>query len=144
MIKKYQETVILSLRDADISIRRRALDLLYGMCDKNSSKAIVAELLTYLVAADYAIREELVLKIANLAEKFASNYSWYVDVILQLISLAGDFVSDDIWHRVIKIVTNHEDIQEYAARHVFKALQSPTCHETTVKVGGYILESLVI
>lgn len=139
MVKKYQETVIASLRDADISIRRRALDLLYGMCDKTSSKAIVAELLTYLVSADYAIREELVLKIANLAEKFASNYSWYVDVVLQLISLAGDFVSDDIWHRVIKIVTNHEDIQEYAARHVFKALQSPTCHETTVKVGGYIL-----
>lgn len=139
MVKKYQETVIISLKDADISIRRRALDLLYGMCDKYTSKEIVSELLTYLLTADYAIREELVLKIANLAEKFASNYQWYVDVILQLISLAGDFVSDDIWHRVIKIVTNHEDVQEYAARIVFKALQSPTSHETCVKVGGYIL-----
>eukprot|EP01111_Echinosteliopsis_oligospora_P009213 TRINITY_DN2665_c0_g1_i1.p1 TRINITY_DN2665_c0_g1~~TRINITY_DN2665_c0_g1_i1.p1 ORF type:complete len:1051 (+),score=302.86 TRINITY_DN2665_c0_g1_i1:172-3324(+) len=139
MIKKYQETVFVLLRDADISIRRRALDLLYGMCDKYTSKDIVGELLTYLVSADYAIREELVLKIANLAEKFASNYQWYVDVILQLIATAGDFVSDDIWHRVIKIVINHEDVQEYAARTVFKALQSPTAHETTVKVGGYIL-----
>jgi AP-2 complex subunit alpha len=102
-----------SLKDADISIRRRALDLLYGMCDKYTSKEIVGELLTYLLTADYAIREELVIKLAILAEKFASNYQWYVDVILQLITLAGDFVSDDIWHRVIKIVTNHEDVQEY-------------------------------
>ena len=37
------------------------------------------------------------LKIAILAEKFASDLRWYVDVILQLISHAGDFVSDDIW-----------------------------------------------
>lgn len=139
MVKKYQETVIISLKDADISIRRRALDLLYGMCDKYTSKEIVGELLTYLLTADYAIREELVIKLANLAAKFASNYQWYVDVILQLITLAGDFVSDDIWHRVIKIVTNHEDVQEYAARTVFKALQFPTSHETCVKVGGYIL-----
>eukprot|EP01113_Clastostelium_recurvatum_P008019 TRINITY_DN1375_c0_g1_i2.p1 TRINITY_DN1375_c0_g1~~TRINITY_DN1375_c0_g1_i2.p1 ORF type:complete len:1036 (+),score=302.77 TRINITY_DN1375_c0_g1_i2:111-3218(+) len=139
MVKKYQDTVVISLRDADISIRRRALDLLYSMCDHSSSKTIVGELLTYLVTADYQIREELVLKIAALAEKFASNYAWYVDVILQLISTAGDHVSDQIWHRVIKIVTNHEDIQEYAARTVFAALGSSSCHEATVKVGGYIL-----
>lgn len=66
------------------------------------------------------LRGVQVLKTAILAEKFASNYSWYVDVILQLISHAGDFVSDDIWFRVVQIVTNHEDIQEYAANMVFK------------------------
>lgn len=139
LVKRHQETVILSLQDPDISIRKRALDLLYGMCDSTNAKAIVSELLSYLVTADYAIREELVLKISILAEKFATHYSWYVDVILQLIYLAGDFVSDDIWYRVIQIVTNHEDIQEYAAKTVFAALQQPNCHETAVKVGGYIL-----
>eukprot|EP01114_Cavostelium_apophysatum_P019630 TRINITY_DN6382_c0_g1_i1.p1 TRINITY_DN6382_c0_g1~~TRINITY_DN6382_c0_g1_i1.p1 ORF type:complete len:964 (-),score=261.68 TRINITY_DN6382_c0_g1_i1:12-2903(-) len=139
LVRKYQETVILALRDPDISIRKRALDLLYGMCDKNNSKTIVSELLSYLATADFLIREELVLKIAILAEKFTTQYSWYVDVILQLISLAGDFVSDDIWYRVIQIVTNHEDIQEYAARTVCQALQQQNVHESAVKVGGYIL-----
>ena len=51
------------------------------------------------------------LKIAILAEKFSQTYAWYVDVILQLIRIAGDYVSDDIWFRVVKIVTNNEDIQ---------------------------------
>jgi len=139
LVKKHQETVILALKDPDISIRKRALDLLYGMCDRNNAKAIVSELLTYLATADFTMREELVIKIAILAEKFAAHYSWFVDVILQLISLAGDFVSDDIWFRVVQIVTNHEDIQEYAAKTVFEALKQPNCHETAVKVGGYIL-----
>jgi len=139
LIKRHQETVLSSLKDADISIRRRALDLLYGVCDKNSCNSIVTELLQYLVTSDYGIREELVLKIAIMAEKYAQNYTWYVDVILQLISSAGDFVSDEIWHRVIQVVTNKEAVQEYAARAVFKALNHPSCHETTVKVAGYIL-----
>jgi AP-2 complex subunit alpha len=138
-IKKHQETIINSLKDPDISIRKRALDLLYGMCDKSNSHTIVGELLKYLVSADYAIREELVLKTAILAEKFATDYKWYVDVILQLISQAGDYVSDDIWYRVVQIVTNNEDLQEYAAKTVFQSLQYPNCHETVVKVGGYIL-----
>eukprot|EP01098_Paradermamoeba_levis_P013165 TRINITY_DN593_c0_g1_i1.p1 TRINITY_DN593_c0_g1~~TRINITY_DN593_c0_g1_i1.p1 ORF type:complete len:545 (+),score=194.02 TRINITY_DN593_c0_g1_i1:167-1801(+) len=139
MIKRHQETVISSLKDADISIRRRALDLLYGICDKTSCQSIVNELLNYLTTSDYAIREELVLKIAIMAEKFAPSYSWYVDVILQLISAAGDSVSDEIWHRLIQIVTNKEEVQEYAAKAVFAALNHPSCHETTVKVGGYVL-----
>lgn len=41
-IKQHQRTIILSLRDKDISVRRRALDLLYSMCDVDNSELIVA------------------------------------------------------------------------------------------------------
>lgn len=87
-IKKHQGTIILSLRDRDISVRRRALDLLYSMCDTTNSKEIVAELLKYLQVADYGLREEMVLKIAILTEKFATEYEWYVDTSKRLQSLS--------------------------------------------------------
>ncbi|KAG6857566.1 hypothetical protein H0H87_000165 [Tephrocybe sp. NHM501043] len=138
-IKRHQNTIILSLRDKDISVRRRALDLLYSMCDVDNSELIVGELLRYLKIADYALREEMVLKIAILTEKYASSYKWYVDTILQLISAAGDHVGDEVWYRVVQIVTNTEDLQEYAAKVVFEHLKAPSTHESLVKVGGYIL-----
>ena len=138
-IKMHQDTIILSLRDKDISVRRRGLDLLYSMCDVDNAKAIVAELLRYLHVADFALREEMVLKIAILTEKFATEYSWYVDTILQLISSAGDHVGEEVWFRVCQIVTNNEDVQEYAAKKVFEHLKSSSCHENLIKVGGYIL-----
>lgn len=75
-VKKHQETVIYSLKDRDISVRRRALDLLYSMCDNSNAKVIVGELLKYLAIADYTLREEMVLKIAILTEKFATEYEW--------------------------------------------------------------------
>ncbi|KAF9983404.1 hypothetical protein BGZ65_001832 [Modicella reniformis] len=138
-IKKHEETIILSLRDKDISVRRRGLDLLYSMCDVSNAKTIVSELIRYLHIADYALREEMVLKIAIMTEKYATEYSWYVDVILQLISSAGDHVGEEVWYRVVQIVTNHENLQEYAAKMVLHYMRSPHCHENMLKVGGYLL-----
>ena len=152
-VKKHQDTIILSLKDRDISVRRRALDLLYSMCDTSNSKVIVGELVKYLQSADYNLREEMVLKIAILTERFATEvspsahcsvvtpllmeqYEWYVDTILQLISAAGDHVGAEVWYRVVQLVTNNEDLQPYAAGAVFHHLQASTCHENMVKVGG--------
>ncbi|CAN6917140.1 unnamed protein product [Brassica oleracea] len=139
IIKKHQPQIITSLKDPDISIRRRALDLLYGMCDVSNAKGIVEELLQYLSTAEFSMREELSLKAAILAEKFAPDLSWYVDVILQLIDNAGDFVSDDIWFRVVQFVTNNEDLQPYAASKVREYMDKIAIHETMVKVSAYIL-----
>jgi AP-2 complex subunit alpha len=111
-IKVHEKTIIQSLRDKDISVRRRALDLLYSMCDVTNSKTIVAELLKYLQIADYTLREEMVLKIAILTEKFAVEYEWYVDTILKLMSIAGDHVGEEVWYRIVQIVTNTEELQE--------------------------------
>ena len=61
-----------------------------------------------------------VLKVAILAEKYATDYKWYVDVILNLIRLAGDYVSEEVWYRVIQIVINRDDVQGYAAKTVFE------------------------
>ncbi|XP_053546795.1 AP-2 complex subunit alpha-1 isoform X2 [Bombina bombina] len=139
-VKTHIETVINALKtERDVSVRQRAADLLYAMCDRTNAKQIVAEMLSYLETADYSIREEMVLKVAVLAEKYAVDYSWYVDTILNLIRIAGDYVSEEVWYRVIQIVINRDDVQGYAAKTVFEALQAPACHENMVKVGGYIL-----
>ncbi|CAM9880562.1 unnamed protein product, partial [Ectocarpus fasciculatus] len=126
-------------KDADISIRRRALDLLFVMADETNGAEIVEELVTYLAASGAAIREEMVLKIAILAEKFTDDLNWYVDKMLEMIAVAGDSVAGAVWHRIIQIVTNHKDLQAYAAERLFATLQSPRAHETAVNIGGYIL-----
>ena len=138
-MQRHRNTIVDCLKDADISIRRRALDLLFAMCDRSTAESIVKELLSYLAIADYAIRDEMVLKLAILAERFAPDLRWYVDTIMQLLSIAGDSVSDEIWHRVVQIVTNNEDLQKYAASRMYHAMEPTIAHETAVKVSAYIL-----
>ena len=138
-IKRHQNIIINSLRDRDISVRRKGLDLLYSMCDPTNSQPIVNELLKYLQSADFAIREEMVLKIAILTEKYATDIQWYVDILLRLIAMAGDHVSDEVWQRVIQIVTNNEELQVYAAQNILDYVKAEQCHETLIKIGGYLL-----
>ena len=69
MLCRHQKSIVATLKDADISIRRRGLDLLFTMCNNQNVRDIVDELLKYLEIADFTMRDELVLKTAVLAER---------------------------------------------------------------------------
>lgn len=62
-----------------------------------------------------------------------------MDKMLEMIAVAGDFVASAVWHRIIQIVTNHKNLQAYAAERLFSTLRSKQAHETAVSIGGYIL-----
>lgn len=70
--------VLRGSQDPDVTIRKRAMDLLFTMCNASNAEVVVDELIRYLVTADFSLREELVLKIAILAEKFAPSVQWCV------------------------------------------------------------------
>ncbi len=140
LVREHQQTVIEALKDSDVSIRKRALDLLYSMCDTTTAPQIVRQLLDYLAKAEYEVRRELATKTALLAERFSSNKAWYIDVMLELLCVAGEDVPDTMWHRVVRVILScTEDVQAYAARTCFKALKNPNWNEILLKVGAYVL-----
>lgn len=61
--------------ERDVSVRQRAADLLYAMCDRSNAKQIVAEMLSYLETADYSIREEMV-GVSRCASKCCLCQAW--------------------------------------------------------------------
>ncbi|KAJ2311868.1 hypothetical protein H4S02_001534 [Coemansia sp. RSA 2611] len=138
-LKRHQGVIVQSLRDRDVSVRRRALDLLYSMCDVDSARAIVGELLRHMAVADLALREEMALKVAILTERYATEYAWYVDVMMRLVSLAGDHMGDEVWHRIVQVVLGNEELQLYACRIALQTLRAPVCHESAFKVSAYVL-----
>lgn len=139
VLKENFETIVVSLSDRDISVRRRALDLLYSMADRSNYQSIIKELLHYLTLSEFAIREELVLKIAIMTEKFFSDTTWYFDTMLELIIGSGDAISDDVWHRVVQIISNDELIHAYVARRALDSIKEKDGHENFVKIAAYFL-----
>jgi AP-2 complex subunit alpha len=92
----------LSLRVSDISIKRRALDALYLICNPRNCRRVVEDLVSYSeFSADHQIKEELVIRIVILAERFSGNLCWYIDLVVRLLNSSGAFVTEDIWFRVI-------------------------------------------
>lgn len=140
-IKVYQSEVVSALHDADISIRKRALTLLFSMCDASNVHDIVEELVKYLVTADFDIREELALKTAILAERYSINdRMWFIEIALQMIDKAGDFINDDLWHRLVQVATNNPTLHADTAKLMFVKLRDDgATNELVLRVVSYCI-----
>eukprot|EP01147_Barroeca_monosierra_P004171 gene4171-6518_t len=139
-VKKHKSSVVRALKtETDSTVQRRAADVLYALCDHESVERVVEELLAFLDHAEYSVCSELVLKIAILAERFVTDYSWYVDVMLRLIKRAGDHIAPEVWYRVIQVIVNRQDVQDYATKTCYESLLDPAAHEAMVNVAGYVL-----
>jgi AP-2 complex subunit alpha len=135
----YQTDVLDSLKDPDISLRKRALNLLYVMTYEKNAHDIVGELVINLPSSDAQIKEDIVVKIAILAEKYHTDFKWYLDTMIQVILLAGDYVAEAVWYRVIQVVINTPDIHDYAAEKLLNSVQSKFAHEIIVVLSSYLI-----
>jgi AP-2 complex subunit alpha len=132
------------LRDPDISIKKRALDVVFQMCNNNNCNGIIEELLNDLKEADFNIKEDIVQKTAVLAEKYCKDQKWYTDVIIQLLTHSGDYVSNDIWYRLVQVVTGYGDnpnlnLQEYAVSKSVQALSLSHVHDKMLKLASVLI-----
>jgi AP-2 complex subunit alpha len=129
LFDKFKTLIASQLHEGDVSIRRQALNLLYVICDKGNWEGIVDELLGVLSRRDPLIEDELVLKIAILAEANAPDPTWYLEVVLKMMEYAPDSVGEEVWYRAIQVVVNAENGTEstthvglYAATKAYEAL----------------------
>ena len=132
-IQRHRTTIVECLKDPDISIRRRALDLVYSLVNNNSVRALVRELLQFLLSSDIEFRSDLAAKICLVTEKFAPNKKWHVDTILRVLSIAGEYVNDDVIASLIALVTQNEDLHSYAVQKMYLALNKDIIKQPLVQ-----------
>lgn len=88
-VQRHKQTIIDCLKDHDIVIKKKALDLLYQICTTANVKSIVKELMGFLPGAEKEFKEELAQKICRAVEKHAPNKKWQLDTVLKVLTLAG-------------------------------------------------------
>ncbi len=139
IMQGYANTAVASLNDADMSVRKRALEVIFLITDRSNASEMVADLVTALSTADETLKEDIVVKIAILAERFYENIRWYVDTMIEVIVVAGDQVAEAVWYRIVQTVINNETVHEYAAQKLFNSVQSKSCHEVCICLAAYLL-----
>ncbi|VEU21142.1 DEKNAAC102065 [Brettanomyces naardenensis] len=133
------DTICLLLRDRDVSIRRRALDLIYMICGPKTIEKTCSELLKYLAISEFSMKSDVAVKVAVLAETFAADAVWFVLTITKLMALAGNYVEDDVWCRMAQIVVNNDQIQPTACRTIVRYLKAGQYPESMLKLGAFLL-----
>ena len=125
-VQRHRNTIVECLKDADISIRQRAFELIYQLVNEQNVVTLMAELLNYLVVANTEQKANLVPKIMTLVEKFSPNKKWRVDTIITMLSIAGAAVDESVPRLAIVFIAQSEGLQGYIVHRLFRSIQEDT------------------
>ncbi|RKP15965.1 Clathrin/coatomer adaptor, adaptin-like protein, partial [Rozella allomycis CSF55] len=123
-VQRHRNIIIECLRDADISIKRRALELAFALINENTIRVLARELLLFLEVADNEFKASMVSKICQSADKYSPNTRWYIDTVLRTFSIAGDFAKEEAIFNLLKTIGHAKEIQAYATCQFFQTMQS--------------------
>lgn len=144
----YFDQIFELLYDRDISIRRKTLDFVVGICNPDNHTIVIGKLLNYFPTSDFQLKQDLAVKISILTENFAQDSTWYVATMLKLLSIGGGFnsngtgyISDEVWERIVTIIINNADLQPKSCKLIISLLKSSSTNnlESLVKVASLIL-----
>lgn len=92
-VQRHRSIILDCLRDGDISIRRRALELSYALVNESNVRVLTRELLAFLEVADNEFKLGLTTQICLAAERFAPNKRWHIDTVLRVLKLVSSDTS---------------------------------------------------
>ncbi|KAJ6621343.1 adaptin N terminal region-domain-containing protein [Mycena sp. CBHHK59/15] len=138
-VQRHRNIILDCLRDGDISIRRRALELSYALINETNVRVLVRELLAFLEVADDEFKLGMTTQISLAAERFAPNKRWHIDTVLRFLKLAGNFVREEVLSAFIRLVAHTPELQAYTASKLYISLTSDISQESLTLAATWII-----
>ncbi|KAL5336505.1 adaptin N terminal region-domain-containing protein [Aspergillus crustosus] len=128
-VQRHRNTILECLRDPDISIRRRALDLSFLLINESNVRVLVRELLAFLEVADNEFKPAMTTQIGIAADRYAPNKRWHVDTILRVLKLAGAYVKEQILSSFVRLIATTPELQTYSVQKLYLSLKEDISQE---------------
>lgn len=136
-VQRHRNTILECLRDPDISIRRRALDLSFTLINESNVRVLIRELLAFLEVADNEFKPTLTTQIGIAADRYAPNKRWHIDTMLRVLTLAGNYVKEPILSSVIRLIATTPELQTYAVQKLYSNLKKDITQESLTQAGAW-------
>ncbi|VTZ70175.1 AP-1 complex subunit gamma, putative [Plasmodium chabaudi chabaudi] len=135
----YRNTIIECLKDPDISIRKKALDVAFALITKDSLKIMIKELLNYLLIADMEIKSDIVSNICVSVNNYAPNMQYLFDTYIKIFCLAGNFIQDHIKDDFIYYLLQNSEYHSYVIFKIFFSIKENLDQYALVQVGVWCI-----
>mmetsp|Transcript_13629 Transcript_13629/g.22490 ORF Transcript_13629/g.22490 Transcript_13629/m.22490 type:complete len:847 (-) Transcript_13629:130-2670(-) len=134
-VQRHRATIVDCLKDTDISIRQRALDLIFQLVNESNVETLTVELLNYLIIADSEHKTDIVSRLMTLVEDYSPSKKWRIDTIITMLSLAGNQCDESVPRTAIIFIAQAEGLQGYAVHRLYSNLLGDTSQQSLVNVG---------
>lgn len=138
-VQRHRNTILECLRDPDISIRRRALDLSFALINPENVRPLIRELLAFLEIADTEFKLAMTSQICIAADRYAPNKRWHVDTVLRVLKLAGGYVREEILSSFIRLVGLTPELQMYTTQKLYASLKEDITQEGLTVAGVWCI-----
>lgn len=141
-VQRHRTTIVDCLKDTDISIRKRAMELSFALVNSNNIRGMMKELLSFLESCDPEFKSDCCSSIVMATEKHSPNKRWHVDTVLRVLKIAGNYVHNDIVSIVIQLIASASQLHSHTVRQLFFLMkednsQQPLCQVASWCVGEY-------
>ncbi|KAB7504360.1 AP-1 complex subunit gamma-1, partial [Armadillidium nasatum] len=110
------------LRDADISIRRRSMELCFALVNSANIRSMMKELIVFMEKAEPEFKAVCSSKCVTAAEKYSPTVRWHIDTLLKVVNAAGNHVPDDVVASTIQLICEAQSEQAYTVKELWKHL----------------------
>ena len=138
-VQRHRNTILECLRDPDISIRRRALDLSFTLINEGNVRVLIRELLAFLEVADNEFKPIMTSQVGVAADRFAPNKRWHVDTMLRVLKLAGNYVKEQILSSFVRLIATTPDLQTYSVQKLYAGLKDDISQEGLTLAGTWVI-----
>lgn len=138
-VQRHRNTILECLRDPDISIRRRALDLSFTLINESNVRVLIRELLAFLEVADNEFKPTMTSQIGIAADRYAPNKRWQFDTMLRVVTLAGNYVKEPILSSFVRLIATTPELQTYAVQKLYTNLKKDITQESLTQAGAWCI-----
>jgi len=138
-VQRHRNTILECLRDPDISIRRRALDLSFTLINEGNVRVLIRELLAFLEVADNEFKPIMTSQIGVAADRFAPSKRWHVDTMLRVLKLAGNYVKEQILSSFVRLIATTPDLQTYSVEKLYAGLKDDITQEGLTLAATWVI-----
>jgi AP-1 complex subunit gamma-1 len=138
-VQRHKTTIINCLKDPDLVIKKKALDLIYQICRNKNVKGIVKELLNFLLTAEKEFKEELANKICMAVEKYSPTKKWHVDTVIKVLTLAGTEVMDNFICSLITLIASTPELQNYSVNKTYFSMKENMDQSGLQQLGVWLI-----
>jgi len=123
-LQRHRTTVVECLKDPDVSIRQRALELIYHLVNESNVESLTAELLNYLVLCPREHRSDICTRILKVVDRFSPDDRWRVDTLITTLTIAGREATRDVQSATVIYISRADpDIHAFATHKLLKAIR---------------------
>ncbi|XP_064414427.1 AP-1 complex subunit gamma-1 isoform X1 [Latimeria chalumnae] len=140
-VQRHRSTIVDCLKDLDVSIKRRAMELSFALVNGNNVRGMMKELLYFLDSCEPEFKADCASGIFLAAEKYAPSKRWHIDTIMRVLTTvgAGSYVRDDAVPNLIQLITNSVDIHGYTVLRLYGALLDDISQQPLVQVASWCI-----